>query len=425
MGVDGTPQEQALNGVAESEQELVAPESVKYGEVKVATFGCAPKCNAVGTSTEGWYDGCSGVLISGVACSEQAAYCDAIGTAKEGWYAAKGALIAKAKCSKHSTKNFTRAFVFQGKQGQSIDLYVDGLMERGYPNHLHGLDTKVKLYRGSQLIASNDETASKGWTLRSNLAPNAHSSSINSFVLYKDAQYKFVVTVQDDRQGSVEVVVKTPQLDYCATFWDVDAVTNTTFFGAKNFQSEEEGQAWLDQVAPNAPDHQVKVGRCNDPVACAEIHKPVCAFTGDGPNFDFANECEFRAKVLKDAGDQPLSESKGKFVPGQCQKWCATTSLKPADSNNTYFYAKNFHDEVEAQQWLANFGEVISSNVWVGPCDALKKCTTKADPICGQVLDGVPQTFPEECAFRAAILVSAGNDDPSESKGFFRTGSCN
>jgi hypothetical protein len=52
---------------------------------------CKPVCRALGTRSEGWYDGCTGSLICFAQCDGAEAECGAIGSRSEGWYSATGA----------------------------------------------------------------------------------------------------------------------------------------------------------------------------------------------------------------------------------------------------------------------------------------------------------------------------------------------
>jgi hypothetical protein len=58
---------------------------------------CKPYCGAIGSKSEGWYDGCTGALIGWASCSGHAAACAHGGTASEGWYDGSK-LIRTADC---------------------------------------------------------------------------------------------------------------------------------------------------------------------------------------------------------------------------------------------------------------------------------------------------------------------------------------
>lgn len=62
---------------------------------------CRPFCGAVGSRSEGWYEGCGGALIGFASCRGQTAECKAVGSRSEGWYASgtNGALVRWADCA--------------------------------------------------------------------------------------------------------------------------------------------------------------------------------------------------------------------------------------------------------------------------------------------------------------------------------------
>ncbi|HQP36299.1 MAG TPA: hypothetical protein PLI95_14015 [Polyangiaceae bacterium] len=406
-------------------EELAATtQPIGFGEVKVATIGCTPECAMVGSKSEGWRDGCSGKLLKWALCSDKAAYCGAIGTPNEGWYSTSGSLIANAHCSSQAKKNQLRAFTFQGKKGQHVDLYVDGLFERDGGAE-PGLDTRARLYLGNKKLATSDDTTTPGWILRLNEAPNAHSSNL-SMDLPSDGEYRLVVTSKGNRQGSAEVVVKTPDLDYCAIGEDFDEAIATTYFGAHNFDSEAEAKAWLAQTWPNADRAEVRPGPCNEPEMCNKIYAPVCAQTAQGVDIEFGNPCEFRNAVLADAGDETPQESKGKFVTGHCGDidLCAVVLVNYPDNTDTYVYAMNFNDQATAEKYVADFPGVVSSSITEGACDEPRPCPMYYNPVCGQVANEEPKTYSNVCVFKGAVAQSAGSEWPSESKGFFHLGGC-
>jgi len=400
-------------------------EPIGFGEVKIATFGCAPVCGAIGSKSEGWRDGCSGALIKWAQCSESASYCGQVNTADEGWYSTSGDLIKKTVCATPAKKNQVRAYTFKASAGQHIDLYVDGLFEREGDTE-PGLDTRARLYLGDKKIATSDDTTEPGWILRLNQAPNAHSSNL-SMALPADGEYTLVVTSKGNRQGSAEVVVKTPDVDFCATASDFDEASNTTFFGARNFDTEADAQAWLAQTWPTADATSVIAGPCYEPSMCAEVYEPVCAQTAAGIDQQFGNPCEFRNAVLAEAGDETPMESKGKYVPGECNDvdFCAVAIMQWPENTDTYVYVKNFNDEADAQTWFATMQPApVESYVQPGACNEPKKCPMYWNPVCGQVLYDDPVTFSNLCAFKAAVAARAGDEYPSENKGFYHMGQC-
>ncbi|MBI5537664.1 MAG: hypothetical protein HY898_33380 [Deltaproteobacteria bacterium] len=399
-------------------------ETIGFGEVKVAAIGCTPVCTAIGSKSEGWRDGCTGHLLKYASCAQDAAYCGGVGTWSEGWYSTSGSFIAWDWCDSPAKKNQMREYRFKGKAGQHIDLYVDGLFEHGDAQE-PGLDTRARLYKGNHHIATSDNTTTPGWILRLNQQPNAHSSNL-SLDLPSDGEYRLLVTSKGNRQGSAEVVVKTPDVDFCAIATDYDAASQTLFFGARNFDTEADAQLWLSQTWPTADTANVVAGPCNEPLSCSQDYAPVCAQTAQGQNIQFSNECAFRAAVLSDAGDETPQESKGKYVTGECADvdLCATAMVQWPENTDTYVYIKNFNDDAEAQSWLSSMPYVISSNVRSGPCNQPPKCQTGYYPVCGQVLMETPQTFSNECSFKEAIGAQAGDEYPLEAKGFFHVGAC-
>ncbi len=60
--------------------------------------GCKPRCDKIGTESEGWYD-CSGQLIKWDFCAKCSAYCGALGSKSEGWYSDCSGLIKWDQCA--------------------------------------------------------------------------------------------------------------------------------------------------------------------------------------------------------------------------------------------------------------------------------------------------------------------------------------
>lgn len=189
--------------VASDEAELAVGTLVS-GQVRTATLGCAPSCNG-----SAWIDGCTGKVVTYASCSGQASFCDKVGTLSEGWYTTGGALLAKTTCSALATTNLSRKYAFTGRAGQRVDVLVDGLLQRTTPA-LTGLDTTVKLTRASSASwsVSNDNSATPGFIVRNNPAPNAKSSSVNGLVLPADDTYYVTVSAMAKRQGSIEVLLR-------------------------------------------------------------------------------------------------------------------------------------------------------------------------------------------------------------------------
>lgn len=422
-GVSPEPAAQDDEFDAWSEAVGTKPEPIGFGEVKVARFGCAPECVGIGSKSEGWRDGCTGKFIKWASCAEEAAYCGAIGSRSEGWYSTSGELIAWGFCSSEAKYNQVRTYTFQGKAGQVMDMYADGLFERGWASE-PGLDTRLRLYLGNKKIAMNDDTSAGGWILRLNEVPNAHSSDLH-LQLPKDGEYRLVVTSKGNRQGSVEVVVKTPDVDFCAKADDFDPATQTTFFGAHNFDTKAEAEEWLMQAWPTADHTSIVALPCDEPMVCADVFAPVCAQTAQGMNLQFSNDCEFRQAVLADAGSEAPQESKGKYVPGECADidLCAIAIVAWPGNTDTYVYAKNFNDEWEANAWFSTM-PTTGTMIHDGPCSEPMMCPAVYNPVCGQVLNDPPKTYSNDCAFMGAVAMSAGDEYPMEGKGFFHGGGC-
>ncbi|MGC8927911.1 MAG: hypothetical protein ACP5QK_08295 [Myxococcota bacterium] len=60
--------------------------------------GCMPKCDKIGTKSEGWYD-CDGNLIRFAICKDCKVFCDSYGTRSEGWYSDCDGLISYDNCA--------------------------------------------------------------------------------------------------------------------------------------------------------------------------------------------------------------------------------------------------------------------------------------------------------------------------------------
>jgi hypothetical protein len=203
FGCSAAPEGEEADVLVDDASELTTL-PIALGKVFTATLGCTPRCTGAA-----WLDGCTGKVITYAACSGQAAYCDKVGTLSEGWYATTGALLTKATCSGLATTNLTGRASFVGKAGQKVDIFVDGLLQRTTPA-LTGLDTTVKVTRArsASWSVSNDNTATPGFVVRNNPAPNAKSSSLNGLVLPADDTYTITVSAMGKRQGSIELVVK-------------------------------------------------------------------------------------------------------------------------------------------------------------------------------------------------------------------------
>jgi hypothetical protein len=98
-----------------------------------------------------------------------------------------------------------RGFVFEGREGQRVNLYADGL---------GGIDTVLSLYKVSRRsgkaygppVVTNDDTEKASWVLLSNGAPNDLSSSAVRVRLPETRRYAIIVTTYRQREsGDVEV----------------------------------------------------------------------------------------------------------------------------------------------------------------------------------------------------------------------------
>jgi hypothetical protein len=76
---------------ADAEEYPCGPEGLVGVMCCLPAAECRPVCRALGTRSEGWYDGCTGRLICFAQCDGAEAECGAIGSRSEGWYSAAGA----------------------------------------------------------------------------------------------------------------------------------------------------------------------------------------------------------------------------------------------------------------------------------------------------------------------------------------------
>ncbi len=408
--------------VAPSEDEqsmqdaLTIARPIAFGEIKVATLGCTPTCAHVGTSSEGWYDGCWGTPIKYGKCQDEAAVCNNKGTRSEGWYTVGGELIRWDNCAQKTGLAQYEAYTFDGKAGQTIDIWVDGLLQRA-DGSLSGIDTRVRLFnrRGFQL-AMNDDTTESPWTVRMNEAANPKSSSLLRYVLPEDGLYIVLVDAKKE-QGSAEVVVKTASEPLCAVAV-IRPEGGPTYDYVHNFTSTDEAEQWLAGFQ-DVVSTQVEPQACNEPRICPAVVKPVCGVVlYDEPRV-FNNACEFLAAVGERAGSD--GESKGYYYDGECpQTWCATVTI--SGGNSPTFYAKNFGDKKSAEQWQESFPDRYETSLDPTPCDVSWNCAQVYEPVCGTVFYEAPATYSNDCAFKNEVRARAGSD--SEAKGFWTAGVC-
>jgi len=80
------------------EKIYICPNGEKVVECVCEYKGCMPKCDKIGTKSEGWYD-CDGNLIRFAQCKDCTVKCDALGTKSEGWYSDCDGLIKWDQCA--------------------------------------------------------------------------------------------------------------------------------------------------------------------------------------------------------------------------------------------------------------------------------------------------------------------------------------
>jgi hypothetical protein len=199
--------------------------------------------------------------------------------------------IGEVATSSFTGKSQYRAFHFDGKKGQKVTVYVDGLK---------GLDTIAYLYKatstkptGSPLV-SNDDTDSDGWAVKTNKTHNPYSSSFD-FVLPESRSYAVVATTYFGDSGKAEVVVKSAP---------------TTCGGIAGIACAS-GQ-YCELPAGLCAGRDLSGTCVPQPQFCIEIYKPVCGCDGKtygndctrqgrGAQLDHAGACVLTAADLDDA----------------------------------------------------------------------------------------------------------------------------
>ncbi len=403
------------DGSEVSEEALSLAKGIGFGEVTIATFGCAPTCEFQGTATEGWFDGCSRFRLTAGTCADTAAVCDRQRTSQEGWYTAEGDLIRHDHCRHKTGRNQYEVFAFKGAAGQMVDIRVDGLLQRA-DGSLAGVDTRLWLVKGNTILAYRDDTQDPAWTVRLNEAANPRSTDLLEYALPSDGEYFLVVDAKMS-QGSAEVVVKTPQTGVCAVA-HLAPPDQPFYVYVKNSPDEAEAQGWLSQF-PYATSTRIEAGPCNAPRVCATVYDPICGTVLHDPEATFGNACEFESAILARAGD--AEESKGYYLPGACpERYCAHYVI--SNSGSPTYYAHNFTSMAEAQAWIPASPDVLESAIEPAACDEPHDCSEPSAPVCGTVFYDEPVTFDNLCEFKKTVRVRAGHFD--ESKGYWSEGSC-
>jgi hypothetical protein len=431
-----SPEETTLTEARQSALEAAAGRSwagvpsIESGSVTVATFGCAPRCEGSGTKSEGWYDGCSGMLVRLDACKGHAAFCDHPGTSRAGWYSTSGALIAHARCEQPRGRNGFDVRSFEGARGQLVDLYADGLLQRSEPR-LDGLDTYVFLFAETvsgrlDLVAWNDDTNDPTWTVRSNLVPNPRSASIHAS-LPSDGTYYLVVGRHDQQQGSAELAVKLRDPKSCGVvrfFFDEYAPV-VNFFYVVNvppvFATKAEAEEWARGLADNARLTWTD-GPCTPPDACAQLVEPVCGSLVNEPPKTWGNSCELESMMLSAAGTDGYA--KGSSVDGECpETYCGAAQIIGGDQVSRLYYAENFASREEADEFAWGQPDTEDGRSFLAPCSKVtQKCAPGDEAICGVWLYDPEKTYACAAELRQVIRDAAGTE--GRSKGYWVPNAC-
>jgi Bacterial pre-peptidase C-terminal domain len=311
--------EKEAENVQVSTQQLTAAEPIEFGEIKVATFGCTPVCDAIGSRSEGWYDGCTGELLQWDQCAIHAAYCEYDGNEGWGWYSTSGRFIMSDYCGGQSWRNRHVVYTFEGVEGQQVDVYADGLLERRDPM-LWGIDTVIRLYDANgALVAYNDDVADPGFIVRWNRDPNPFSAHVGGLQLPSDGVYYLVVTAHWE-EGSAEVVIKTPDVPVCATALYQDSESGSNYYYVENMSTLAQVQEWNDYWTNFPEDVTIDIldGACDQQGECIiGGYAPVCGTVLHDEPITFDHPCSFRSAVLERAGS--TSHMKGYFDVGSCE----------------------------------------------------------------------------------------------------------
>lgn len=189
--------------------------------------------------------------------------------------------------------------------------YKERLLNHGYGRYLHGVDLATSGAGKDAIAEGYDELGTEGalvagyhWGLK---GPGGWGIELRASEFYTRLS-----------AGS-----------YCATTYVMPPYSNSPTFYAKNFTSEKDGWAFLNQSFPHGENSQVIEGPCNQPRPCIKVFKPVCGVIKDSAESTYGNSCEFEAALMADAGDS--GESKGFYSEGVCKPVCDYT-----DPNRKY-----------------------------------------------------------------------------------------
>lgn len=193
-------------------------------------------------------------------------------------------------------------------------------------------------------------------------------------------------------------------------------------FYAKNFPSgdEAEAQAWI-AAEPQVVSSGYGIGTCvaMNEKPCDPQDPPVCGLPVEtNVAGNYASLCEYRKVVREFAGT--VGESKGKFLEGACQPYCAVATF--TENDTSFVYVQTFLWLELADEWLASTFPNADHRVETGSCGAQPQCVVAMyAPVCGTVRDLAPVTYDAPCLFANAVMKDAGDNG---SKGYYTKGEC-